>query len=66
MFKAVAELCDVVSHLIYCVDDSSIMLTLEANTNEYWIPSSKVTNDSSWYSQSLKDIEEVSINTFFC
>lgn len=58
MFKAVSELCDVISFVFFCPDDSTILCTLEANTNEYWIPSSKIGEDTSWYIQCKKDVED--------
>lgn len=59
VFKSILELCDVVSHVIYCSEDASILLTLENNSNEYWIPSSKVGNNMSWCAQSLQDMQDI-------
>lgn len=60
MFKATAELCDVISESIFCVEDNSYMLTLESTTNEFWIPSSKVNAGVSWQTELSKECAEVS------
>ncbi|KAK4874556.1 hypothetical protein RN001_013916 [Aquatica leii] len=59
MFKSISDLCDVVSHVVYCPDDATMFITLEPNCNEYWIPSSKVTSGSGWIAQSVKDMDEI-------
>lgn len=47
-FKSVHELCDVISVIVCCHADSSIMLVVESNSNEYWIPSVKTTGTMGW------------------
>ncbi|KAK5640798.1 hypothetical protein RI129_009345 [Pyrocoelia pectoralis] len=59
MFKAVSDLTDVVSHVIFCPDDVSMLITLEPHSNEYWIPSSKITPGTGWFAQSVKDMEDI-------
>ncbi|RZC40793.1 uncharacterized protein BDFB_004392 [Asbolus verrucosus] len=56
MFKSVNDLCDVVSVVIYCFSDATMLLVVEPSSNEYWIPSVKVTGGSSWSSQVTKDL----------
>lgn len=59
LFKTISELTDVVSHVIFCPDDVSMLITLEPNTNEYWIPSSKIPVGTGWFAQSVKDMEDL-------
>ena len=59
-FRAISELCNVVSMVVYCSQDRTILLTLESTTAEYWIPSLKVPEGESWQSQLNKDMKEVS------
>ena len=55
-FKSIFELCDVVSIAFYCSADATMMLIIEPNTNEYWIPSVKVTAPNSWVTYMTKDL----------
>ncbi|KYB28233.1 uncharacterized protein LOC103312510 [Tribolium castaneum] len=55
-FKSVFELCDVVSVIVCCRADTSIMLIIESSSNEYWIPSIKVTGLNSWLGHLAKDL----------
>ncbi|KAJ3663204.1 hypothetical protein Zmor_007508 [Zophobas morio] len=55
-FKSIFELCDVVSIAFYCSADATMMLIIEPNTNEYWIPSVKVPAPNSWVTYMTKDL----------
>lgn len=59
MFKNVSELCDVISQSVYCPDDNSYMLILDNTTNEFWIPSTKASQESSWQAELSKDSVDV-------
>ncbi|KAF5299422.1 hypothetical protein FQA39_LY11568 [Lamprigera yunnana] len=58
-YGTITELCDIVSHVIYCPDDTTMLITLEPNCDEYWIPSTKIASDIGWFTQSTKDIDEI-------
>ncbi|XP_044272229.1 uncharacterized protein LOC123016057 isoform X3 [Tribolium madens] len=55
-FKSIFELCDVVSVIVCCRIDTSIMLIIESSSNEYWIPSMKVSGLNSWLGHLAKDL----------
>lgn len=59
VFKGASELCDVISQSVYCPEDSSYMLILESTTNEFWVPSTKVSQESSWQAELSKDCVDV-------
>ncbi|KAJ2953956.1 hypothetical protein O0L34_g1593 [Tuta absoluta] len=52
MFKHYKDLCDVVSLVVYCPNDKTLLLTKET-TGDFWIPSSK-TDKHSWKSTAYK------------
>lgn len=64
-FKAISELCNVVSLAAYCSDDSSMLMTLENVTSELWIPSVRVQEGESWQSVLNKELQEVYNNLHF-
>lgn len=57
MFKNFNKICDVVSLVVYCPSDKSILLSKEVN-GEYWIPSGKTENNI-WKITAKKLIMEV-------
>ncbi|XP_018322208.1 uncharacterized protein LOC108734935 isoform X2 [Agrilus planipennis] len=56
-FKSVGDMCDVISHVVFCPDDGTMMVT-SAN-KELWIPSVKVTGASSWESMSNNELKNL-------
>lgn len=60
LFRSIYELSDVISQSVFCAEDNSYMLTLDSATNEFWIPSTKVSRESSWQTELSKDCVDVS------
>ncbi|KAJ8959024.1 hypothetical protein NQ318_022278 [Aromia moschata] len=57
MFKSSADLCDAVSVAVYCGNDTTMMLTVD-NTNEHWIPSTRVPSGQSWFKAITKELQD--------
>lgn len=66
LFKAISELCDVISHIVFCTEDGTLMLSMENNTNEFWIPSTKVQPGNSWQTELSKVTVDVSTHLHLC
>lgn len=54
VFKSISEICDIISHSAYCVDDATMMIAMESTTNDFWIPSTKVQYGVSWQTELSK------------
>lgn len=57
-FKIITDMCDVVSAVISCESDNTLMLVVD--TFEHWIPSVKVPAGHSWERAMTKEVLEVS------
>lgn len=63
LFKTPGEMCDVVSAVVYCDSDSSIMLVVD--NVEHWLPNVKVPMGMSWERMISKELEDVIILQLF-
>ncbi|XP_023026420.1 uncharacterized protein isoform X2 [Leptinotarsa decemlineata] len=57
VFKSIGELCDVVSVVVFCNIDSTMMLTVD--NFEHWIPSVKVLPGQMWERTIAKEVNEI-------
>lgn len=64
LFKAPTDLCDVVSVVVFCDTDNTMMLVVD--NVEHWLPSVKVPAGLAWERAISKEIQEVSLHINNC